>query len=388
MQKFDSDLIVKSISKVCKRKKIYLHSPAFFGNEIKYLSRSIKSNLVSSYGKYTDQFENKLKKFVQSKHVIAVISGTEALHISLRAIGVGDGDEVLVPALTFIGSVNAISYTGANPHFIDSSLIDFGINPKKLENYLQKKTIFKNNKLINKDTKKYIKAIMIVHILGHPCKIYEIIKIAKKYNLKIIEDAAEGIGSYYKKRHLGTFGDIGCLSFNGNKTITTGGGGAIITNNKKYAKTVRHLSSTAKINHKWEFLHNQIGYNYRMPSLNASLGLAQIQSIRKILKMKRKIFLNYELEFKNNYGIKIVSEPKYARSNFWLNAIVIDKKYKNFRDLILKKAHHRKIYLRPMWKLISDLKIYKNFEKDDLSGSKDIYSRTICLPSGNELFLL
>ena len=229
---------------------------------------------------------------------------------------------------------------------------------------------------------------MIVHILGHPCKIYEIIKIAKKYNLKIIEDAAEGIGSYYKKRHLGTFGDIGCLSFNGNKTITTGGGGAIITNNKKYAKTVRHLSSTAKINHKWEFLHNQIGYNYRMPSLNASLGLAQIQSIRKILKMKRKIFLNYELEFKNNYGIKIVSEPKYARSNFWLNAIVIDKKYKNFRDLILKKAHHRKIYLRPMWKLISDLKIYKNFEKDDLSGSKDIYSRTICLPSGNELFLL
>ena len=344
MNRFNSDSIVKSILKVCKKKNINLHSPSFFGNEIKYLSRSINENLVSSYGKYTDLFEDKLRKFVKSKSITAVVNGTEALHISLKALGVKKGDEILVPALTFIGSVNAISYTGADPHFVDSSYIDFGINPNKLEKYLQKKTFFRKKKLINKDTKKHIKALMVVHVLGHPCNISELIKIAKKYKLKIIEDAAEGIGSYYKNKHVGTFGDIGCLSFNGNKTITTGGGGAIMTNNPKYAKIIRHLSSTAKLKHKWEFLHDQIGHNYRMPSINASLGLAQIESLKKILLMKRKIFFRYNHELKNKLGVVVLKEPRFAKSNFWLNAIILDKKFKKFRNQILRKAHKKKFF--------------------------------------------
>ena len=244
------DDIIKSIKNVVGKEKHHLHEPLFFGNEIKYLKETITTNLVSSVGPFVKKFEDQIKKFTKSKYAISVVNGTEALHLSLVACGVENNDEVLVPSITFAGSANAIVYSGAIPHFVDSEFETLGIDPLKLEKYLEKITIKKREFYFNKKTKRKIKAIMPVHIFGNICQIDKILKIAKKYNLVIIEDAAEALGSFYKNKHAGTFGSVGCFSFNGNKILTTGGGGAIITNNKLLAKKLKHLSTTAKINHR------------------------------------------------------------------------------------------------------------------------------------------
>ena len=379
--------IIKAIKKTIGKGPHQLHEPFFCGNEIKYLKKTIKDNYVSYVGNYVKKFENKIKKITGSKFVITIVNGTEALHIALKVLGIKKNDEVLVPALTFVGTVNPIIHSLAIPHFVDSEIKTLGINPLKLEDYLNKIIIMKGKLSINKFTKRTIRAIIPVHIFGHSCNIKEIIRIAKKFNLIVIEDAAEALGSFYQNKHLGTFGHVGCLSFNGNKIITTGGGGAVITNNAIVAKKIRHFSSTARVNHKWEYIHNQIGYNLRMPSLNAALGLAQIENLDKFINAKRMLFKKYLESFKNIKDISLFKEPINCKSNYWLQTIILSKKKSFLKKEILKQGFNSKIYLRPVWKLISELKPYKFYPKMDLTGAKNIAKILINLPSSQSLIL-
>ncbi len=387
MQKISVKLIYSLIKKSIGNGSHHLHEPSFSNKEIEYVKQTIKNNFVSSAGIHVDRFEKKIKKFTKSKYAVAVVNGTQALFISMVALGIKKKQEVLVPAFTFVGTVNAISYTGAEPHFIDSNIKDLGIDCKKLEIYLNKISKIRKNKCINKKTGRIISAIVPVHIFGHSCDIKNIKRIAKKFKLKIIEDAAEAVGSFYEKKHLGTFGDVGCLSFNGNKIITTGGGGAIITDKKEIAIKIKHLANTAKVNHRWEYIHDDVGFNFRMPSINASLGLAQIAKMSFFLKAKRKLFNRYSKNFDNLSGAYIFSEGKNMRSNYWLQSLIFEKKYKYLKNNLLNYCHKRKLFLRPTWKLISTLKPYMKKQKMDLTGAKDIADRVINLPSSQSLLL-
>ena len=387
MKKISADLVVKSIQKVTGKGLHKLHEPLFFGNEKNYLKNTINKNFVSSSGEYVNKFEKKIMKYTKVKFAVAVVNGTQAIYISLKACDVKKNEEVLVPALTFVGTANAISYLGAEPHFVDSQIENFGINCLNLENYLNKITKFRGNECINKFTGNVIKAIMPVHVFGHPCNIQDIVKIAKKFNLIVIEDAAEALGSFYKKKHLGTFGDVGCLSFNGNKIITTGGGGMVITNKKILAKKIKHLTTTAKIKHKWEYIHDEIGYNFRMPNLNAALGLAQLEKIHIFLKAKRTLFKKYFNVFNKMKGISLYKESNNANSNYWLQTLILDKNNVNLKNKILKESHKKLIYTRPVWRLISELEPYKKNQKMNLSGAKEIYNKIINLPSSQSLIL-
>ena len=387
MKKISANIVVKSIQKVVGKGSHQLHEPLFFGKEMDYLKNTIKQNLVSSTGEYVNKFEKKIKDYTRAKFAIAVVNGTQAIYISLKACGVKKDEEVLVPALTFVGTVNAISYLGAKPHFVDSQIKNFGIDCLKLENYLNKIAKFRGDKCINKLTGKVIKAIIPVHVFGHPCDIQNIIKIAKKFNLIVVEDAAEALGSFYKKKHLGTFGDIGCISFNGNKIITTGGGGMVVTNKKILAKKIKHLTTTAKIKHKWEYIHDEIGYNFRMPNLNAALGLAQLEKIHIFLKAKRALFKKYFNVFNKMKGISLYKGSNNANSNYWLQTLILDKNNVNLKNKILKESHKKLIYTRPVWRLISELDPYKKNQKMNLSGAKEIYNKIINLPSSQSLVL-
>jgi len=388
MKKNLAYLISSSIKKVVGKGAHQLHEPSLSNRELEYVSKTIKTRFVSSAGKYVNAFEKKFKRYVKSKNAIAVTSGTQALYISLLACGVEKDDEVLVPSLTFVGTVNAIKNLGAIPHLIDSNIKkNFGVDCAKLEKYLSEIVILKNGECFNKKTKKRIKVILPVHIFGHPCDIINVIKIAKKYKLKVVEDAAEAVGSFYEKKHLGTFGDIGCFSFNGNKIITTGGGGMIVLNNNFVAKRIKHLTTTAKLSHKWEYIHDETGFNFRMPNINAALGLAQLERIDLFIKAKRKLFKKYYTELKNIKEISLFEESTNSKSNYWLQTIVLDKKSSSKKNIILRKLHKAKIFSRPAWKLISELKPYKNCSKMDLSGAKEIYNRIINIPSSQEIYL-
>ena len=387
MKKTSTNVVVKSIQKVIGRGSHQLHEPLFLGKEMSYLKNTINQNSVSSTGEYVNKFEKKIKDYTRAKFAIAVVNGTQAIYISLKACGVKKDEEVLVPALTFVGTVNAISYLGAKPHFVDSQIKNFGIDCSKLENYLNKIAKFRGDKCINKLTGKVIKAIIPVHVFGHPCNIQSIIKIAKKFNLIVVEDAAEALGSFYKQKHLGTFGDTGCISFNGNKIITTGGGGMVITNKKILAKKIKHLTTTAKLKHKWEYIHDEVGYNFRMPNLNAALGLAQFEKIHIFLKAKRTLFKKYFNVFNKMKGISLYKGSNNANSNYWLQTLILDKNNVNLKNKILKESHKKLIYTRPVWRLISELDPYKKNQKMNLSGAKEIYNKIINLPSSQSLIL-
>jgi perosamine synthetase len=296
--------------------------------------------------------------------------------------GVKKNNEVLVPSLTFVGSVSPIVQIGSIPHFIDSNIETLGVDYTKLKSYLLKNTFIKNKKTINKKTGRIIKAIIPVHIFGHPCEIDKIIKLCKSYNILVLEDAAEALGSYYKGRHLGTYGLAGCLSFNGNKIITTGSGGMIITNNKKFAVKAKHLIQTAKRPHPYEYIHDEIGYNSRMSNLNAALGIAQTKSLKKFLLIKRKILKMYSSKLKNISQVSLFLENKFSKSNYWLQTLILDDETKQLKNSILKSLNDKGIGARPAWRLISSLKPYKKFPKMDLKGAKKIYQKVINLPSG------
>jgi perosamine synthetase len=379
-------LIIDIIKKILGKGHHSLHEPYFCGNEWKYVKKTLDDNYVSSIGSFVDKFENQIKKFTKSKYAISVVNGTEALHLSLVACGVKNNDEVFVPTITFAGTANAITYARAVPHFVDSELETLGIDPIKLGRYLKKISIKKGKFYFNKKTNRRISAIIPVHVFGNICQIDKILKIAKKYNLIVIEDAAEALGSFLHNKHAGTFGLTGCFSFNGNKILTTGGGGVIITNNKLLAKKIKHLSTTAKINDRWEYIHDAVGYNFRMPNLNAALGSAQLENLNRFLQSKRKLFNNYEKEFKLVDDINIMKERKSSTSNYWLNTIYIKNLSIKKRNQILRLAHKNKIFLRPVWRPLHTLKHFKKMPKMNIDVANKIYKSCINLPSSASYF--
>lgn len=358
---------------------IPLHEPKFIGNEKRYLSECIESTFVSSVGKYVDKFEEKIASYTGSKYAIATINGTSALHISLKLVDVDENCEVITQALSFVATVNAIKYCGAEPIFLDVSKNTLGLSPKSLVNFLNKNTIFDHNgNCINKKTKKIIKACVPMHTFGHPCKIDKIVSICNDYNIAVVEDAAESLGSLYKNRHTGTFGKIGTFSFNGNKIITTGGGGMIITDDESLAIRAKHLTTTAKVPHKWEYSHDEIGFNYRMPNLNAALGVAQLENLTRFLYKKRELAHKYSIFFKNS-KISFINETGDSKSNYWLQSIVL--KNKKQRDEFLEITNQRGIMTRPIWKLLNSLDMFKESQCDSLKNSKWLEKRVVNIPS-------
>ena len=379
------NLLFKTISRAIKRvtnkKSATLHTPIFIGKENFYLKECIKSTFVSTSGKYIMQFEEKIKKFTGSKHAVAVVNGTAALQMALRAVGTKTNDEILVPSLTFVGTANAIKHSNAIPHFVDSDKNSLGICLNNLEIYLKKISLKKGNYIFNKNTGRRIFAVIPVHVYGHIIDMGKLKKIAKKYKLKIVEDAAESLGSSYLGKHAGTMGDLGIISFNANKVITTGGGGIILTNSSLLAKNIRHLISTAKLSHPWKFIHNKVAWNYRMPNINAALGCAQIEKINTILKYKKKITKKYEKEFQLSKNINFVNQPKGCKSNYWLNTIKIKNLTLVQRDKLLNKLNKNYLECRPAWKLLHKLKMFQECPKSKLINSEKLESELVTLPS-------
>ena len=357
---------------------IALHEPKFLGNEKKYLSECIDSTFVSSVGKFVDEFEKKIAKYTGVSHAVATSNGTSALHISLILAGASEDTEVITQPLTFVATCNAISYCNAKPIFIDVDRDTMGLSPSALKSFLERNTKIKNNKCINNKTNKIIKACVPMHSYGHPCKIDEIKKICEDYNIFLIEDAAESLGSFYKDKHSGTYGNLAALSFNGNKIITAGGGGCIITNDENLAKKAKHLSTTAKVYHKWNFNHDMIGYNYRMPNLNAALLIAQLEKLDEFIKNKRNLANKYETFFKDT-DYSFFKEPKYSKSNYWLNCIVL--KDLEQRDQFLEETNLKGIMTRPIWTLMNKLPMFKDAQYEDLKNSNWLDERVVNIPS-------
>ncbi len=357
---------------------IPLHEPRFIGNEKKYLNECIDSTFVSSVGKFVDLFEKNIAKYTGSKYAIACVNGTAALHIALILSGVKQNDEVITQPLTFIATANAISYTRAKPLFIDVDKDTLGLSPEKLDKFLKNNTYVAKDGCHNLDSGKIIKACIPMHTFGHPARIDEIKVICDKYHIELIEDAAESLGSYYKGQHTGTFGKLGTLSFNGNKTITTGGGGMILTNDKKLAKLAKHLTTQAKVPHKWEYVHDFIGYNYRLPNINAALGVAQLEQLPKFIENKRTLANKYKSFFEDN-DIKFISEPKNSKSNYWLNAVLL--KNRDERDKFLKFTNENGIMTRPVWELMNKLEMFKNCQVENIENAKWLADRIVNVPS-------
>lgn len=359
-------------------RQIPLHEPRFCEDEIKLVVKCIKSGFVSSVGSFVDEFEKKVAEFCGVKFAVATVNGTSALHTALILAGACFGDEILTQPLTFVATVNAIKYTGASPVFIDVERDTLGLSPEKLLDFLNSNVKIEKNRAINKTTGRRIVGCVPMHTFGHPCKIDEIVSICEKYNIVVIEDAAESLGSIYKGKHTGSFGKAGILSFNGNKIITTGGGGMIITNDEEFAKKAKHLTTTAKIPHKWEYNHDCIGYNYRLPNINAALGCAQIDQISVFLEKKRILAEKYR-DFFNSIGIPFVTEPLYAKSNYWLNSILFENKLE--KEKFLNFAHSKGVMVRPAWRLMNTLEMFKTCQRWDLENATWIEERLVNIPS-------
>ena len=372
--------ILNSVKLVVKQNSKKLHEPLFKGNEKKYLKKCIETGYVSYIGKYVNTFERKISKYTGSKNAVALVNGTCALHILLKYFNVGINDEVILPSITFVATANSVAYCKALPHFVDIEKETLGICPEKLEEYLKKIAIKKKGYCINKKTGRKIRVLIAVHVFGVPCKILEIKKICKKYNIKLIEDAAGAMGSFLKGKHLGNFSQAGVISFNGNKTITCGGGAVIITENKNLASKIRHLSTTAKKKHPWEYIHDEIGYNYRMTNLNAAIGCAQLENINRIISAKRKNFFLYKRLFKKNKDVQIIQEPNYSKTNYWLITLII-KKNKKLKNQVLKVLNQSGFQGRSIWKPLHTLKIFEKCPRGKLKNTMEIYNRAINLPS-------
>ncbi|MFD2705620.1 LegC family aminotransferase [Salibacterium lacus] len=359
-----------------------LHAPVFQGNESKYVQDTIESTWVSSAGTYVNKLQEDLCSFTGINRAVTVVNGTAALQLALFAAGVEQGDEVLVPALTFVATANAVSHTGAVPHFVDVEESSLGIDVSKLEMYLKQHAVITSEGSYNKHTGRWIRAVVPMHTFGHPAAINQLRLTADRFHLKIVEDAAEALGSYEDGRHVGQLGDIAAVSFNGNKIITTGGGGALLTNNKDMADKVEHLASTAKVSHSFEFVHDEVGYNYRMPNINAALGCAQLEQLPFFLKTKRKLAGQYAEALSDISGISFIKERAGTRSNYWLNGLLLNEPDMEQRDRIIKKLHDHQILARPVWKPMHYLEMYRNMPKMDLTQTESLYARIINLPSG------
>jgi perosamine synthetase len=357
---------------------IPLHEPRFIGNEKKYLKECIDSTFVSSVGKFVDRFELEVAEYTGVKHAVATSNGTSALHISLIISGVETGDEIITQPLTFVATCNTISYCNAKPIFVDVDKDTMGMSPEALETFLKSNAMVKNLKCINKSTGNIIKACIPMHTFGFPCRINEIQKICKKWRISLIEDSAESLGSFYNGQHTGTFGDLGVISFNGNKIITSGGGGCILTNNEELAKKAKHITTTAKEPHKWNYTHDMVGYNYRMPNLNAALIVAQLEQLNTFIKSKRLLAKTYENFFKSS-DINFFSEPENSKSNYWLNSIILEDM--NKRNLFLEETNSQGIMTRPVWTLMNKLSMFEEAQCGRLTNAEWLEKRIVNIPS-------
>lgn len=360
---------------------IPLHAPTFRGNEKKYLEECIDSTFVSSVGKFVDRFEQITEEYTGAKKAVVCDSGTNALHIALLLSDVKPDDEVITQPLSFIATANAISYCGAIPTFVDVDRDTLGLSPEKLELFFKQHTKFnhKLNKIVNSSTNRPIGACIPMHTFGHPCRIDDIVAICSRYNIPVVEDAAESIGSLYKGKHTGTYGTFGVISYNGNKTITTGGGGMILTNDVELGIQAKHLTTQAKIPHRWEYAHNSIGYNYRMPNLNAALGCAQMEQLEDFIKQKRAVASKYATFFKSLSGLKYIVEPQYAKSNYWLNGLILNGR--DERERFLEITNSNGVMTRPIWRLLNKLEMFKECFAGDLSNADWLEDRIVNIPS-------
>jgi len=372
--------IIEFIKELYKGKNpVHLHEPVFCGNEKKYVNDCIDTTYVSSIGKYVDLFEEMVADYTKSAKAVVCVNGTNALYLALRLIGVGQNDEIITQPLTFIATVNAIVYGNSIPVFIDVDKDTMGLSPEKMKEWLSENAEVKGNVCLNKKTQRRIKACVPMHTFGHPVHLEELIGVCQEYHIELIEDAAESLGSFYKGRHTGTFGKIGVLSFNGNKVVTAGGGGMMLFNDKKLAEEAKHLTTQAKIPHRWEFIHDQIGYNYRMPNINAALGCAQMEQLPNFLENKRELSQKY-YEFFRNKGIDFFVEPSHCSSNYWLNAILC--KNREEQKKLLTDTNDNGVMTRPVWQLMHQLPMFREYQHGDLSNAEWFAERVINLPSG------
>ena len=360
-----------------------LHAPLFIGNEKKYLEECIDTTFVSSVGKFVDRFEAEMAAYTGAKKAVVCVSGTNALHMALMLVGVERDDEVLTQALTFIATCNAVSYIGAHPVFIDVDRDTLGLSPRAVKDWLVKNAELRNGACYNKRTGRRVKACVPMHTFGHPVKIDELLTVCDEWHIELVEDAAESIGSLYKGRHTGTFGKVGAISFNGNKTITTGGGGMLLFQDEELGKLAKHLTTQAKVPHRWAFVHDHIGYNYRMPNINAALGCAQLENIERYVENKRETARIYADFFKDMPDITFFTEPEDCRSNYWLNVVML--KDKAAQQEFLEYTNDHGVMTRPVWELMNRLEMFKRCETDGLENTRWLADRIVNIPSSVRL---
>jgi len=364
---------------------IALHEPSFGDREQEYVTECIRTGRVSSVGAFVDRFEEALARYTGARHAILTVNGTAALHIALLMAGVRPDDEVIIPALTFVATANAVRYCAAVPHFADSDERTLGIDPSKLATHLSRIAELHGGRCTNRETGRRIAAVVPMHTFGHPVDMDPLLELCRKYELPIVEDAAESLGSRYAGRHTGSMGLLGVLSFNGNKIVTTGGGGAVLTNDAALARATKHATTTAKVLHPWEFRHDQVGYNYRMPNLNAALGCAQLERLPVFLKAKRALALRYADAFSGVPGVLLFSECPKVTSNYWLNAMILDREHAEARDRIIEAFHAEGIHVRPAWTPMPRLPMYESCPAMNLATAESLFARMINLPSSAHL---
>lgn len=364
---------------------VALHEPEIGTPEKSLVLDCLDSGWVSSNGSYVKKFEEKITQVTGAKYAVATVNGTTALHVALLISGVMPNDEVIVPALTFVATANAVKHCGACPSFVDSDMTTLGMSPTSLRAYLKNNTRIVDGQTVNKNTGKRIGAIVPMHTFGHPAQVDKIKIVADEYGIAMVEDAAESLGSFRDKIHTGLFGQVGVVSFNGNKIITAGGGGVLITSDENLWEKALHISSTAKIPHRWEFIHDEVGFNYRLPNLNAALGCAQLDRLDEILQRKRMLAKAYQKAFEKVEGIEFIIEPANSRSNYWLNCIKLSKPNMTLRDDLLNAAHLAGYQCRPVWTLCNKLPMYKSNQKSELHVAQCLEASVICLPSSPAL---
>ena len=357
---------------------IPLHAPCFTGNEKAYLNECIDTTFVSSVGKFVDKFEEIVAEYTGAKKAVVCVNGTNALHFALMLAGVEQNDEVITQPLTFIATTNAISYCGAHPLFLDVDRDTMGLSPARMKEWLKKHAEINGNACFNKSTQRRIKACVPMHTFGHPVHLDEMVQLCNEYHIELVEDSAESLGSFYKGRHTGTFGKIGILSFNGNKIITTGGGGMLLFQDEELAAHAKHLTTQAKVPHRWEFVHDHIGYNYRMPNVNAALGCAQMEKLNEFVANKRDLAQKYSVFFRDK-ELDFFNEPKDCSSNYWLNVVVL--KNREDRDKFLTCTNDNGVMTRPVWQLMNRLPMFKDAQCGDLSNAEWFEERVVNIPS-------
>jgi perosamine synthetase len=377
--------VIEALRAVVGNGPVALHEPRFNDNAWNYVKECLDSTYVSSVGKFVDRFEADLAAYTGARHAVAVVNGTAALHVALELAGVVANDEVLAPALSFVATANAVAYCGAIPHFVDSETRTLGMCPTALRSYLERIADSSNGRCVNRMTGRVIRAIVPMHVFGHPADIERLIEVARQFGVAVVEDAAESLGSTVKGRHTGTFGLMGTLSFNGNKTVTTGGGGAILTDDPELARRAKHLTTTAKVPHRWDYRHDAIGYNYRMPNINAALGCAQLEQLPQFLLAKRELFRRYQAAFARVPGVHLMQEPQGCKSNYWLQTLLLERDDAEQQKEILSATNDVGLMTRPSWIPMHLLPQFKDSPRMPLPVAETIARRAINLPSSAHL---